>query len=90
MNNTVREALIITQEECAEVTQAIAKIMRFGFDSRYPEEAPTTRQNLEMEVGDLMAMIDILVDNDVIKQSQIDAARQRKKEKLKTWSNIFN
>jgi hypothetical protein len=43
-----------------------------------------------MEVGDLMAMIDILVDNDVIKQSQIDAARLRKKEKLKTWSNIFN
>ena len=30
-----REVMLIAQEECAEVTQAISKVFRFGFDSEY-------------------------------------------------------
>ena len=28
-----QEIMMIAQEECAEVTQAISKVFRFGFDS---------------------------------------------------------
>jgi len=33
MNETQKEVMLICQEECAEVTQAISKCFRFGFDS---------------------------------------------------------
>lgn len=91
MNEVVKETLIITQEECAEVIQAISKTMRFGFDSCYPtDDSASTKECLEMEVGQLLAMIDILIDKDIVRAYQIGEAREAKKIKLKTWSNIFN
>jgi hypothetical protein len=38
MNNRDREILLIAQEECAEVIQAISKIFRFGFEAQHPNE----------------------------------------------------
>jgi hypothetical protein len=46
-------------------------------------------QSLEEEVGDLLAMIDIMVEKCIISDGNINAARQAKKEKLKIWSNIY-
>jgi NTP pyrophosphatase (non-canonical NTP hydrolase) len=90
MNDKTKEALMILQEECAEVTQAVSKIFRFGMDSRYPEGAPTTKSNLEMELGDLLCMINILVEQGVINDASMLEAMERKRKKLETWSNIFN
>ena len=36
INDKQREVMLIAQEECAEVVQAISKCFRFGFDSRWP------------------------------------------------------
>ena len=55
MNEKQKEVMLIAQEECAEVIQAISKCFRFGFDDSY--EGETNQQKLETEVGDLMAMI---------------------------------
>jgi NTP pyrophosphatase (non-canonical NTP hydrolase) len=48
------ERLAILAEECAEVIQAVAKILRHGYESdnfgRLPE---TNREALERELGDL-------------------------------------
>jgi hypothetical protein len=46
-------------------------------------------ENLEEEVGDLLAMIDIMVEKCIVSDSNINAARIAKKEKLKIWSNIY-
>jgi NTP pyrophosphatase (non-canonical NTP hydrolase) len=89
LNESIRETLLITQEECAEVTQAISKVLRFGTESRWPEDAPTNREKLEAEVGDLLAMIDILIQKAYLSDSFVNAARMQKKEKLKKWSKIF-
>lgn len=35
MNKIENEIILIAQEECAEVTQAISKIFRFGFSSSH-------------------------------------------------------
>lgn len=89
MDKVRKEIFCITQEECAEVTQAISKIFRFGFDSVHPTTKKTNMQSLEEEVGDLLAMIDIMVERCIVSDSNINAARQAKKEKLKVWSNIY-
>jgi NTP pyrophosphatase (non-canonical NTP hydrolase) len=89
MNEKQREALLILQEECAEVTQAISKVFRFGFDAQWPADGPNNKERLEEEIGDLLAMIDILVEQCVISDGNINGARRNKKEKLKIWSNIY-
>lgn len=86
----VKEVLCIAQEECAEVTQAISKIFRFGWDSCHPETGVTNKSHLEVEIGDLQAMIDILIEKSIISDSNVNAARIAKKEKLKKWSTIYD
>ena len=90
MKDKVREALIITQEECAEVIQAVSKLMRFGFDSCYPtEDSASTKECRDMELGQLLCMIGILVDQGVVDENAMMEAMEAKKIKLETWSNIF-
>jgi len=90
MKDKVRETLIITQEECAEVIQAVSKVMRFGFDSCYPtEDSASTKECLDMELGQLLCMIGILVDQGVVDESAMMEAMEAKKIKLETWSDIF-
>lgn len=88
MNDKHKEILIIAQEECAEVIQEISKIFRFGIDEQH-KNGLTHREKLESEVGDLLAMIDLMYDNNLIKKSAIDNAIQSKKDKLKIWSSIY-
>jgi NTP pyrophosphatase (non-canonical NTP hydrolase) len=90
MDDKVKEILLITQEECAEVTQAISKVFRFGLNERWPEPIdPTNKERLEEEAGDLLCMIDIMVENGIISDEKLNKARTSKREKLKTWSSIF-
>ena len=86
-NEANQEILLITQEECAEVTQAISKVFRFGMDYEYNGE--TNREHLEEEIGDLMCMIDLLIDNGIISESAVMTAKNEKLNKLLTWSTIF-
>lgn len=86
--NKTQEALIILQEECAEVIQAASKIYRFGIDNEHKSGA-TQRANLEMEIGDMLALVDILVDNGVVDLNNINKANAAKKEKLKQWSGLY-
>jgi hypothetical protein len=92
MDDKTKEVLLITQEECAEVIQAISKVFRFGPNDCWPrgeDWAPTNKQRLEEEAGDLLCMIDVMVENGIISDSNLNEARKRKREKLKTWSSIF-
>jgi len=89
MDKKTKEIFCSVQEECAEVTKAISKIFRFGFDAVHPVTNKSNMQSLEEEVGDLLAMIDIMVEKCIVSDSNINAARQAKKEKLKIWSNIY-
>ena len=84
-----REILSITQEECAEVIQAISKCFRFGLDQVKPGKPKTNREHLEEEIGDLLAMVEILVDKNMVSGESIEKAMEAKIEKLKKWSNIY-
>jgi NTP pyrophosphatase (non-canonical NTP hydrolase) len=90
VENKTRETLIILQEECAEVIQAASKIFRFGFESCYPtEDSPTTRECLTMELGQLLCMVALLVDQKVVDETELMNYMELKKKKLEKWSSIF-
>jgi len=90
VENKTRETLIILQEECAEVIQATSKIFRFGFESCYPtEDSPTTRECLTMELGQLLCMVALLVDQKVVDETELMNYMELKKKKLEKWSSIF-
>jgi NTP pyrophosphatase (non-canonical NTP hydrolase) len=87
--NKIDEVMNILSEECAEVIQAISKCNRFGLNNIKPGKPKTNLQHLEEELGDLLAMIDILHDMDVVSWNNLEAAKAAKIEKLKKWSSIY-
>jgi len=89
MQEKINEVMNILSEECAEVIQAVSKINRFGMDNYKPGKPKTNREHLEEELGDLMAMIDILQEMDVVSYANIERAAEAKHEKLKQWSTIY-
>ena len=89
MNDETREVLLILQEECAEVTQAISKCFRFGPDQLKPGKERTNINMLEEEIGDLMAMVELLTDMNIgVTVEGVRQAKKNKFEKLKQWSNL--
>jgi NTP pyrophosphatase (non-canonical NTP hydrolase) len=90
MNENNNEVMDILQEEAAEVIQAVSKIRRFGVDNSKPGTDYTNRTHLEEELGDMLAMIDILMINDVVSWANLHRAKRAKIEKLKKWSEIPN
>jgi NTP pyrophosphatase (non-canonical NTP hydrolase) len=81
MKDKLRETLVITQEECAEVIQVISKIFRFGLDEN--------DHRLEDEIGDVLCMIDLLIVQGLINPHKLELAKRIKAEKLKKWSKLY-
>jgi len=83
LDPNVHEILVILGEEAAEVIQETSKTIRFGLDEK-------RLNNLEKEIGDLLAMIDLLESHGVIDSTRLETAKNAKIVKLKQWSSIFN
>lgn len=90
MNDNTKEILLILQEECAEVIQAVSKCFRFGPDQVKPGKNQTNIQMLQEELGDLLAMIELLVDQKIgVTDEELSIARVKKFAKLKKWSTLI-
>ena len=89
LNKDQAAILQILQEECAEVIQATSKVFRFGlFDTHPDTPSKTNTRHLEEELGDVLAMIELLDAHQVISYNNIIQLKQRKFDKLRTWSKI--
>ena len=77
----IDEILTIAQEECGELVQVVSKVRRFGLEEN--------RDKLTQEAGDVLAMIQLMIDFDIENREAIEVAKINKVEKLKVWSNIF-
>jgi NTP pyrophosphatase (non-canonical NTP hydrolase) len=88
-SNKVEEILDILQEECAEVIQSVSKCRRFGLDNVYLNGTGTQRDELVKEIGDVVAMIELLKQHGVVTAEEITAAKQNKFNKLRKWSTIY-
>jgi hypothetical protein len=83
-----REIMVIAQEEAAEVIQEISKIFRFGIDESH-RDGMSHRERLATEVGDLLAMVDLMIDYKLVDPARLEIAKQHKVTKLKKYSSIY-
>lgn len=89
MDNETKEILTILQEECAEVIVEVSKCFRFGPHQILEGTEDSNIQRLQKELGDLQAMIELLVDKNVgVTHFDINLATKKKFQKLKQYSNI--
>ena len=90
MNHQTDEIMTILQEACAEVITSISKCKRFGLHTLVPftETKETNMGRLSKEIGDVLAMIDLLVEQKLVTNQELEEFKQSKIEKLKKWSNI--
>ena len=79
----LEELLIILSEECAEVSQAAIKCIRFGMDSVYDEES--NRERLEHELGDFMVMFKLLAEETAIREENVMDAAEAKLIKVEKF-----
>lgn len=84
-----QEALDLLQEECAEVIIEVSKIRRFGIDAKHYKTGIPHSDMLETEVGDVLALVDILIEQGVLDRTRLDIAIEKKKLKLKKWSDLY-
>ena len=69
-------------EECAEVTQAASKCIRFKNGDF------SNVVNLSKEIGDLLAVVELLYKYNMVDIDCIEKTIETKKEKLKFYSNL--
>ena len=87
MKDTINELMIITMEECGELTQACSKVLR-----TMTKEGDVRKDALEkliQEVGDVMCMIELLQQYDLVSYQEIDERVIEKRKKLEKWSNLI-
>lgn len=77
--------MAVLQEECAEVIQAVSKINRFGMHGEW--QGVTNRQSLITEIGDVLAIIKVLMEEtDInITESDLEHAVEAKLRKLEIF-----
>lgn len=71
-------------EECAEVIGAASKVKAFGVDDSH--NLVTNREKLTTEIGDVLCLVRILVDNNVIEEANVLRAVEAKAIKMQQWA----
>ena len=80
-----QQLLVITMEECGELIQACSKALRRG--ELY--EHSDSETELKKEIGDVYAMLELLVEWDVLSWTEIENRRDIKRMKLSRWSDLI-
>jgi len=83
----ITELMIITMEECAELTQVCSKLLRKR--NTEGEISAETRQNLTSEVADVMCMVDLMEEHGLVKHGDILEGIDSKRQKLRKWSDLI-
>tara|TARA_R100001015_G_C4524671_1_gene92727 strand:- start:100 stop:363 length:264 start_codon:yes stop_codon:yes gene_type:complete len=76
------ELMVITMEECGELIEACSKAIRC--------EDYKDNERLIEEAGDVLLMIELIINRGLLKKEDIDARKKVKLKKLKKWSNLIN
>jgi NTP pyrophosphatase (non-canonical NTP hydrolase) len=89
VNEHQEECLNILQEECAEVIQAASKIKRFGVVGKPLNTTLTNLESLEMELGDVLALVDMVKDSMGITTEGLEKAKQNKMQRLSKFMHTW-
>ena len=86
--NTYQQLMAITAEECGELTQVCMKHLR-KFDA--PEQIDEKwNAKLIEEAGDVLCMIELMIEHGVLTNEQLRDRINAKKSKLAVWSKLIN
>jgi NTP pyrophosphatase (non-canonical NTP hydrolase) len=90
-NKQLNDILQLLTEECAEVIQAISKVKRFGLTSKY-KKGKTKKQELQQEIGDVVALVMILMAKhpEILNELDLSLAIKKKIQKLKKYHNFLS
>ena len=86
--NTHQQLMIITAEECGELTQRCSKMLRK--DKTISDIEEDQRIKFVEEVGDVFCMIELMVGHGITNWREIHDRSDVKKDKLKLWSNLIH
>lgn len=75
------QLMVITMEECGELVQACSKAIR--------KDNHRDNQLLKEEIGDVYAMIQLLVKFDIVSWDELDERVKVKNKKLSKWSELI-
>ena len=73
---------------CRSNTRDI-KNFRFGIDNQH-KDGIKHQEKLEMEIGDLLCMINLLTAHGLVRPEAVTQAIENKSNKLKQWSKIYD
>jgi len=76
------QLMVITMEECGELIQACSKAIR--------KDRHRDNQLLKEEIGDVYAMIQLLVKFDIVSWDELDERVKVKNKKLSKWSELID
>ena len=92
--NTLQQLMIITAEECGELTQMCSKTVRkfntIEEANSKVQNALTNRKKLVEEAGDVLCMIELLAEHGMFDWNELEDRVQVKRNKLEKWSNLIN
>ena len=80
--------MAISAEECAELTQECMKVMR-KYNNLEDMSTDKYRDLLVEEAGDVLCMIELMVEHGLLTDAELSVRVNVKREKLKTWSNLI-
>ena len=81
------ERLAVLAGECGEVIQAIAKVLRHGYESKNPDilGCPTNREDLETEIGHVLVAASLLTRSGDLTAFRINFAEREKSRMIGRW-----
>tara|TARA_Y100000356_G_scaffold57162_1_gene46236 strand:+ start:796 stop:1077 length:282 start_codon:yes stop_codon:yes gene_type:complete len=85
--NVLQQLMIITAEECGELTQRCSKILRRYETINDIEEEQ--RQKFLEEAGDVYCMLELLVEHGIVDWKELEDRANVKKEKLTLSSDLM-
>ena len=84
------ELMIITMEECGELTQARSKVLRKRENQQITREpSKQSLVDLTKEVADVMCMIDLMKEQGLVNDFDLMQGVKSKRDKLKIWSKLI-
>ena len=83
------ERLALLMEECAEVIQMAGKSLRHGFESTHKDYGYRLNEELlAVELGHVLAAVDLLVERGDLSRGDINTARDAKAAKIRRGTHF--
>jgi len=83
----ITQLMVITMEECGELTQVCSKLLRKRHTNN--EISEETKAKLEAEFADVQCMLQLCEENGLVDQHNIQKGIIGKRHKLSKWSNLI-